>query len=54
MKELNMIFMMDKKKVTLAGLELGNNLTVRIYCIATLLMEMSLYMYFVVIRSKGF
>lgn len=54
MQELNMIFMMDKKKVTLAGLELSNNLTVRIYCIATLLMDMSLCMYFVVISAKAF
>lgn len=53
-KELNMIFMMDKKKVILVGLELSNNLIVRIYCIVILFMDMFLYMYFVVIRSKGF
>lgn len=49
-----MIFMMDKKKVILVGLELSNNLIVRIYCIVILFMDMFLYMYFVVIRSKGF
>lgn len=50
-----MIFMMDKKKVILVGLELSNNnLIVRIYCKVILFMDMFLYMYFVVIRSKGF